>query len=351
MDMDESATKTEEQEQSGIFSLQASAAAVGTADKQQPSAAASEAIGTVSTSTVTATPATPIRLNKIFKATHSRREADKLVQEGRVTVNGVVSTGCMVTPFQDVVTLDGTIVQGWEGMNGIIINDKNNKNNINNNIDISTEDSYSDSSSDHEQYEYIKYYKPRGIICTTDQRIENNIIHALTTMTTYHPKHRVFPVGRLDKDSSGLILITSDGRLPNASLRSKTKQPKRYQVTVNKAMSESDIQQLRSGIVITTIAQRQHNPKPLTAPTKPCQVERLSRLKVEITLTEGRNRQIRKMMAVLGYQVIALHRVSFGEIQLDPDMKPGDWKQFSAQDMHYVDSILIQQQEQTPDDQ
>lgn len=265
---------------------------------------------------------TPIRLNKVFKATHSRREADNLVQEGRVAVNGVVSMGCMVVPFVDQVTLDGEVVQGWEGMNGLSQEFKETK----------------ELSKSH--YEYVKYYKPRGIICTTDQRIKNNIIFALTKLSQFTPKHRVFPVGRLDKDSSGLIVITSDGRLPNASLRFKTKQPKVYQVTVDKALTEEIIDQLSTGVVITTVAQ--HNQKPLTAPTQPCRVQWVAPTKVLMTLQEGRNRQIRKMMAALGYEVTRLHRVAFGEIRLDRDMKPGDWKRLSAEELAYVHAVLEQ---------
>lgn len=263
----------------------------------------------------------PIRLNKVFKATHSRREADRIIQEGRVAINGVVSYGDMVVPFQDKVTLDGTLIQGWEEMNGL---DK----------------APMQNESTETILEYVKYYKPRGVICTTDRRIQGNIIDALTRDSGYQPKHRVYPVGRLDKDSSGLILITSDGRIPNASLRQQRKQPKFYRVRVLKPLSEEDLEQLRSGIVITTVAQRDGNSKPLTAKTKPCTVIPLGSRDVEIVLEEGRNRQIRKMMEALGNEVIRLHRIRFGEISLDNDMSAGDWKYLSTRELRWIDSIL-----------
>lgn len=261
-----------------------------------------------------------IRLNKVFKATHSRREADRMIQEGRVAINGVVSYGDMVVPFQDTVTLDGVPVYGWEEMNAI--------------RPVST------TLPRETDFEYIKYYKPRGVICTTDRRIKGNIIDALTNQSGYQPKHRVYPVGRLDKDSSGLILITSDGRLPNASLRHHRKQPKFYRVRVDRPLNDQDLMELRSGVVITTVAQRDGKSKPLTAKTKPCSIVSLGPRDVEIILEEGRNRQIRKMMEALGYEVIRLHRIRFGEISLDKDMTAGDWKALNKKELGWIHSIL-----------
>ncbi len=263
----------------------------------------------------------PVRLNKVFKATHSRREADRMIQEGRVAINGVVSYGDMVVPFKDVITLDGTPIRGWEEMNGM-------------------DRPKSSEGCKETIFEYVKYYKPRGVVCTTDSRIKGNIIDALTRESGYQPKHRVYPVGRLDKDSSGLILITSDGRLPNASLRQQRKQPKFYRVRVGQPLSDEDLEQLRSGIVITTVAQRDGKSKPLTAKTKPCTVISLGPRDVEIVLEEGRNRQIRKMMEALGNAVMKLHRVRFGEISLDKDMSAGDWKALNSRELSWIDSIL-----------
>lgn len=275
----------------------------------------------------TETETTGIRLNKIFKATHSRREADRIIQEGRVSVNGKVSYGQMVTPFEDTVTLDGIVVHAWEQMNGL--------SSVENHMETnSKEDNLSNT------FEYIKYYKPRGVICTTDIRIRGNIMDAITKESGYRPRHRVYPVGRLDKDSSGLILITSDGRLPNASLRRQQKQPKIYRVTVLHPLSNEDLEELRSGIVITTVAQSDGKSKPLTAKTKPCTITSYGPRRVEIILEEGRNRQIRKMMVAIGNEVVTLHRVGFGKIGLDRDMSPGDWKDLSPSELHWIQSLL-----------
>lgn len=280
---------------------------------------------------------TTIRLNKVFKATHSRREADRIIQDGRVAINGQVSFGDMVTPFVDEISLDGKLIDGWEAMNGILPTE--------NSESVTTAAGKIDASStvaspSTDTFEYVKYYKPRGVVCTTDERIRGNIIDALTTKSGYLPKHRVYPVGRLDKDSTGLILITSDGRLPNASLRREQKQSKVYRVRVDRPLQDDDLEELRSGIVITTVAQRDGKSKPLTAKTKPCIVTSLGLREVEIILQEGRNRQIRKMMAALGYDVLKLHRVGFGQISLDRDMKAGDYKVLNTKELQWIESIL-----------
>ena len=197
----------------------------------------------------------PIRINKVLKKTHSRRQADQLIADGRLSVNNepVHSAGQRVIPYQDKIRLDGRIVEGWEELNH-----------------LGSDESV--STSKHQVFEYIKYWKPIGVTCTTDRRINDNIIDSL-----YHdgcnPKSRLFPVGRLDKDTSGLILMTNDGRLPNASLRGKYKHPKTYMVKADRPVSHHDIEKLRNGVVITTLAQRDGNrSKPLTAPTLPCDV-------------------------------------------------------------------------------
>jgi len=160
-----------------------------------------------------------IRLNKVFKATHSRRQADVLIASGRVTVNGlpVDPKGMMVQPFEDVIHMDGKEVTGWESMNAL---------------------------TDEQEFQYIKYWKPIGVVCTTDRRIEGNILDALES-AGYSSMNRVYPVGRLDKDSSGLILLTNDGRLPNSLLRERERKAKVYIVRVNRPFEQADLQQLR----------------------------------------------------------------------------------------------------------
>lgn len=279
-----------------------------------------------------------IRLNKVFKATHSRREADALIESGRVSVNGrqVDSKGGFkVVPFVDKVALDGTLIEGWEAMNGL----EDNYGKI-----VEQDQSSVEQQQANSNFEYIKYWKPRGVTCTTDRTISSNIIDDLLRRRGYEPRHRVFPVGRLDKDTSGLILLTSDGRLPNGALRGKYKQPKTYHVLVNKAMDENDLLKLRDGVVITTVAQRDGNrAKPLTAKTLPCKVERLAGTRqrgVSMTLVEGRNRQIRKMMAALNYEVVELHRVEFMGIILEPLQKEGDWVELDPMELCLVQNVL-----------
>lgn len=180
-----------------------------------------------------------IRLNKVFKATHSRREADKLIESGRVCINGTpVQTkgGMRVIPYRDEISLDGKIIRGWERMNAI---DENNN-------DVGTHGNQIDVGGDlnTSSFEYVKYYKPRGVTCTTDLRIDCNIIDAIRS-DGYHPKHRVYPVGRLDKDTSGLIILTSDGRMVNSVLRGERKQEKVYNVMVNGRLDDEHLQLLR----------------------------------------------------------------------------------------------------------
>jgi pseudouridine synthase len=221
-----------------------------------------------------------------------------------------------------------------------------------NNLGVQTDANLKDSNSEPQLFEYIKYWKPIGITCTTDRRIQDNLIDALK-YDGCNPECRIFPVGRLDKDTSGIILMTSDGRLPNASLRGYHKHPKTYMVKANRPVSEADIQTLRSGVVITTVAQRDGNrAKPLTAPTLPCQVRAIqsqyaqsknleSRI-LEITLVEGRNRQIRRMMEAVGYRVLGLHRKAFMGITLDNLEGEGDWSFLDEDEMKIVDRVLQQ---------
>lgn len=255
-------------------------------------------------------------------------------------------------PFVDEVSLDGGLIEGWEAMNGI---EDPNKRRTNPAEAAKTSSRRENQNPGHntqqistQNFEYIKYYKPRGVTCTTDRTIKSNIIDDLLHQRGYQPKHRVYPVGRLDKDTSGLILLTSDGRLPNSALRGQFKQPKVYKVWVDKPLPEHDLQKLRDGVVITTTAQREgrNRGKSLTAPTLPCQVERIPQSQQQqqqgltITLVEGRNRQIRKMMQALGYEVVKLHRVQFMGITLDPLRRAGEWGDLDQGEMQVVQDVL-----------
>lgn len=313
-----------------------------------------------------------IRLNKVLKATHSRRQADKLIAEGRLRVNGLPvesKGGFFVIPYKDEIMLDGKIIHGWEDMNPAVEGGNNEVQGSSTSASSFTKN----IEKSLKQFDYIKYWKPTGVICTTDRTIRNNIIHAFTkysSSSSYKPKHRIYPVGRLDKETSGLIILTSDGRLPNAVLRGDTKQPKRYKVRVDKILNERDVQKLRDGVVITTVAQRDgKKADPLTQRTKRCQVKfplsggeadipslayndkKKSRRNdlsywFEIILMEGRNRQIRKMCGALGYTVLELQRVEFMGIHLEERNNnnglngPGDWALLDEREMDLITSAL-----------
>ena len=205
-----------------------------------------------------------IRLNKVFKATHSRRAADKLIADGRVSVNGQrvhSKGGYKVIPFRDVVALDGQVIKGWEQINALSRDDSipsdNNNDEVFQRNHKNKQKSQHDTATSHKNnlqtssFEYVKYYKPIGVTCTTDLRIKDNIIDAIHQDGYIGGRHghRVYPVGRLDKETSGLILLTSDGRIVNAVLRGERKQPKVYKVKVDGLLEERHLQRLRVGIL------------------------------------------------------------------------------------------------------
>ena len=205
--------------------------------------------------------------------------------------------------------------------------------------------------------EYIKFWKPVGITSTTDPSVPGNLLDALsnTQRKDNNPQQllpitkRIFSVGRLDKDSTGLLLLTSDGRVPNAVLRRQFKRPKTYCVVVDAPVADKHVELLRRGLVITTDTVRQNKHRNHTAKTLPCAVERIhpvehndnsgrrtnngnnnsndnnNNCSLQITLTEGRNRQIRVMLQTLGYKVRSLHRTDFMGIGLQGLSRPGDW--------------------------
>ena len=263
-----------------------------------------------------------LRLNKIFGQTLSRRQADALVSSGRVQVNGVSvqdSPGTRVLPGDEVL-VDGK-PYAWEQATKV----------------------------KESRFYYIKYWKPCGVICTTDRRIQGNLLDALrkdSSPSQQLPKTRLFPVGRLDKDTSGLLLVTSDGRVPNSVLRGQHKQPKVYEVTLDRPISESAVQQLRDGVVITTQAQRdRQRPEPLTARTLPAHVEMLKPNLLQVTIVEGRNRQVRKMVAAVGYTVRKLHRVRFLNLSLDGLQGPGDWTYLSGREQAALEAAVARAEE------
>ncbi len=283
-----------------------------------------------------------IRLNKVFKKTHSRREADRLIEEGRVSVNGekvATKGGFFVVPYVDEVSLDGKIVEGWEEMNYVANDNKGTKK-------ATTQRNTTQNSKP--KFEYIKYWKPRGVICTTDPNIPGNIIDEMREHDGYNPPHRVYPVGRLDKETTGIILLTSDGRLPNAALRKQHKRPKIYEVRIDPPIgavgsqkAEHALEQLRNGVVISTETVRNGVRKTLTAPTEPCQVEQINDQWIRVTLKEGRNRQVRKMTQAVGHRTVELERVSFAGIPLEPGLRgPGDWDYLQGNELEIVRDMI-----------
>lgn len=206
------------------------------------------------------------RLNKFISETGfcSRREADKLIEEGRVTINGIVpEMGTKVTP-NDEVRIDGKLIREKAG----------------NNI-------------------YLAFNKPVGIECTTNPDVKDNIVDYIN-----YPK-RIFPIGRLDKASEGLIFMTDDGDIVNKILRARNNHEKEYIVTVNKPITDRFIQRMGNGVPI------------LDTVTRKCKVEQVSKYIFRIVLTQGLNRQIRRMCEYLGYDVTALKRTRIINISLD----------------------------------
>lgn len=220
-----------------------------------------------------------LRINKFFtrQGICSRREADRWIEEGRVTINGrKAALGDQVTAG-DVIARDG-VVFPWG------------------NAPL-----------------YVKYHKPLGIITTTEPDVPDNIIAAIG-----HPS-RIFPIGRLDKDSSGLILLTNDGEIVNEILRAEHRHEKEYLVQVDRPYDEAFLEHMARGVMI------------LGKPTRPCVLHRAGKREFRIILTEGRNRQIRRMCRALGYHVTALHRTRIMHITLG-GLRPGQWRNLSERE-------------------
>jgi 23S rRNA pseudouridine2604 synthase len=214
-----------------------------------------------------------LRLNKYISETGlcSRREADARIEAGRVTINGVVATLGTQVAQGDVVCVDGQPVGG------------------------------------EQQHVYLALNKPVGIISTTERHVAGNILDLVK-----YPQ-RIFPIGRLDKDSEGLILLTNNGDIVNEILRSENEHEKEYVVTVDRPVTEIFLGGMASGVRI------------LGTVTKPCKVKRIGAATFRIVLTQGLNRQIRRMCSFFGYKVLRLQRVRIINIALG-DLRPGQWR-------------------------
>lgn len=207
-----------------------------------------------------------VRINKFLSETGfcSRREADKLIEQGRVTINGVVPEMGTKISSNDEVRVNGKLVR------------ENRKKRI-----------------------YLAFNKPAGIECTTNQDVRDNIVDYIN----YH--ERIFPIGRLDKASEGLIFMTNDGDIVNKILRARNNHEKEYIVTVNRPITDRFIERMANGIPI------------LDTVTRKCKVEQVSKFVFRIILTQGLNRQIRRMCEYLDYEVTALKRTRIINISLD----------------------------------
>ncbi len=228
------------------------------------------------------------RLNKYLSEVGycSRRAADKLIEEGRVTINGIVpEMGTKVAP-NDEVHVDGTLITNTKKASV-----------------------------------YLAFNKPLGIVCTTDTRVEkDNIIDFIKYPT------RIFPIGRLDKNSEGLILLTDDGDIVNKILRASNNHEKEYIVTVDKPISQTFIERMSNGVpVLDTI-------------TKTCEVKKLSKYEFKIILTQGLNRQIRRMCEYLDYEVQTLQRVRIMNIKLDVPI--GKYRELTIEEFKELNKLL-----------
>ncbi len=214
-----------------------------------------------------------MRLNKYISETGlcSRREADARIEAGRVTINGAVATLGMQVAAGDVVCVDGRPVAA------------------------------------EQQHDYLALNKPVGVISTTERHVAGNILDLVK-----YPE-RIFPIGRLDKDSEGLILLTNNGDIVNEILRSENEHEKEYVVTVDRPVTEIFLGGMASGVRI------------LGTVTKPCKVKRIGAATFRIVLTQGLNRQIRRMCSFFGYKVLRLQRVRIINITLG-DLRPGQWR-------------------------
>jgi 23S rRNA pseudouridine2604 synthase len=214
-----------------------------------------------------------MRLNKFISATGlcSRRQADQWIEAGRVTCNGQLAALGTRVGSDDEVRVDGRIV----GAKKAPI--------------------------------YLALNKPVGITCTSESHIDGNIIDLIG-----HPE-RIFPIGRLDKDSEGLILLTNDGDIVNEILRSENDHEKEYLVTVDRPITDLSLTMMASGVRIMGIM------------TKPAKVTRIDATNFRIILTQGLNRQIRRMCSALGYKARGLRRVRIMNVKLG-DLGVGEWR-------------------------
>lgn len=237
-----------------------------------------------------------VRINKFLSEIGycSRREADRMIAANRVTINDKVpEMGTKIGPG-DEVKVDDEVVTAPE-----------------------------------EKHVYIAFNKPVGIICTTDTKVKDNIVDYIN-----HPQ-RIFPIGRLDKPSEGLILLTSDGDIVNKILRAGNSHEKEYIVKVHRDIEGDFIDRMSKGVPILDIV------------TQKCQVKQMRKDTFKIILTQGLNRQIRRMCDYLGYKVVALQRVRIMNIRLD--LPKGKWRDLSLEELEEVERLVKNSSKTAPE--
>ena len=229
------------------------------------------------------------RINKYLSEVGycSRRVADSLIKEGKVTINGQITEMGAKVEDGDQVEVEGQRIE---------------------------------QSTKHEKI-YLVFNKPAGIVCTSDRKVESdNIIDFIKYPT------RIFPIGRLDKPSEGLIFLTNDGDIVNKILRARNNHEKEYIVSVNRPINRDFIQSMSNGVEI------------LDTITKNCFVKQLGPKKFRIILTQGLNRQIRRMCEYLGYRVKSLKRVRIMNIKLD--VSTGEYREFTKEELFELNELL-----------
>jgi len=228
-----------------------------------------------------------ISLNKYISSTGicSRREANVLIEDGRVTINNQVAQLGNRVFEGDIVRLDNKLLK------------------------------------QKPEPVYIAFNKPAGIVCTTDQKEKKNIISFINY------SERLFPIGRLDKPSEGLIFLTNDGDIVNKILRAGNKHEKEYIVTVDKKINDRFIKRMSNGIPI------------LGTRTKKCEIVKLGEKTFKIILTQGLNRQIRRMCEYLGYRVTRLKRTRIMNVEL-ADLKTGKWRKLTKKEIDIINKMV-----------
>ena len=230
-----------------------------------------------------------IRINKYLSEAGvcSRREADKMIEAGRILIDGMVALmGTKVKEGQEIL-IDGKPIQK------------------------------------EEEEILLAFHKPRGIVCTTSKKDKNNIVDYI------HYEKRIYPIGRLDKDSEGLILLTNKGEWVDKILRGSNYHEKEYIVTVNKDLTDEFLKKMASGLYL----------EELDRTTRPCKVTKLEDRTFKIILTQGLNRQIRRMCDTLGYKVVRLKRIRVMNIELGK-LKVGTYRKVSPMEKKILLSYL-----------